>query len=158
MKQCILLFTILLLTVTIPFLFNKFSVYENYSNYHLDQAIGDVPNSQTSVLVQDTYPSIKRNELSTNSANDIWWYKPVFKLGSFKQITNNIKYPNNPDEGTCMPSSMCGSLYHDTQKVDNYTKILPPVTGEGTRVGYFTTNTRLIDDIPYQTDPQNVLY
>ena len=159
MNNFIFLFIIIILAIGIPFLFNFSNILEGYSNYELNQSIGIVPNSQTEVLVQDTYPPIEQNELSNNTSDDIWWHYPVFKLGSYKQITNNIKYPNNPDEGTCMPASMCGALYKDKRIATNVFKPLPPVNLEcGKRVGYFNTDTQLIDSLPYRTDMANILY
>ena len=121
--------------------------------------MGDFPNSETSLLVQDTYPAIGKNQLSNNTSSKIWWHYPIFQLGSYKQITNNIRYPNNPDEGTCMPASMCGALYHEKKTGENIVQQLPPVNpSAGTRVGYFTTDEQLIDSLPFRTDMQNILY
>jgi hypothetical protein len=129
---------------------------EGYSNYNLEGAAGNYPSAENEVLVQDFYPRINSNGISNNTASDIWWHYPVFQLGSYKQITNNIKYSNNPDEGTCMPASICGALYHEKQEKTNYVTPLPPVNPEcGTRVGYFSTDENLL---PYRTDMQNILY
>jgi hypothetical protein len=159
MKQVVLLFIILVLALGIPFFlknFETFKKFEGYTNYTLDQANGPYPSAQTEVLVQDTYPAIGKNEISNNNANDIWWHYPIFELGSYKQITNNIRYPNNPDEGTCMPASMCGALYHEKQLKSNYVEPLPPVNPDcGTRVGYFDTDVNLL---PFRTNMQNILY
>ena len=159
MNNFIFLFIIIILAIGIPFLFNFSNILEGYSNYELNQSIGIVPNSQTEVLVQDTYPPIGKNEISNNTSNDIWWHYPVFNLGSYEQITNNIRYPNNPDEGTCMPASMCGALYKNKNISSNIFKPLPPVNPEcGKRVGYFNTDTQLINSLPYRSDMANILY
>jgi hypothetical protein len=159
MNQFLFLLLLIILAVVLPGIFKIYNTYEGYENYKLGQAIGNVPDSQTQVLVQDTYPAIGVNQISNNTSNDIWWHYPIFKLGSYAQITNNIKYPNNPDEGTCMPGSMCGALYKDKKIGNNYVKRLPPVNSEqGTRVGYFTTNEQLIDSLPFRTNMQNILY
>jgi hypothetical protein len=106
-------------------------------------------------LLRNMYP-IKGNTLSNETAEKMWWHYPVFKLGSYKQITNNIKYPNNPDDGTCMPSNTCFALYGNKQLQSNYSKILPPANPEcGTRVGYYSTPVNLLS---YRTDMQNILY
>lgn len=158
MNPIFFLSLILILSVGLPLLFN-FSNKEGYSNYSLDQSTGNVPDSQNTVLVQDTYPPIGGNQISNNTSNDIWWHFPTFTLGSYKQITNHIRYPNNPDEGTCMPASMCGALYKEKSTGDNYIKQLPPVNPEeGTRVGYFTTPNQLIDSLPFRNNTPNVLY
>jgi len=130
--------------------------YEGYSNYILADASGKYPKAQTEVLVQDTYPAIGKNQLSNNGAQNIWRFYPSFPVGSYEQITNHIRYPNNPDEGTCMPASMCGAIYHDKHVGNNYVTQLPPINPDcGTRVGYYTTNVNLL---PYRTDMANILY
>jgi hypothetical protein len=159
MNKIYFLLLLIILALGLPFIFNYENLYENFSNYSLDKATGNLPDAQTKVLVQDTYPAIGKNQISTNEANDIWFKYPIFELGSYEQITNNIKYPDNPDEGTCMPASMCGALYHDKHIGNNDIKPLPPVkTDSGTRVGYFTTNEQLVDNLPFRTDMQNILY
>ena len=159
MNQTIFLFLILVLAVGFPLFFKiseSFKKREGYSNYTLDGATGNFPEAQTQVLLQDTYPVIGKNQISNNTSNDIWWHYPIFKLGSYKQITNNIRYPNNPDEGTCEPASMCGALYHEKLIKSNYIEPLPPLNPTcGTRVGYFDTNVNLL---PFRTNVQNVLY
>ena len=159
MNQIVFLFLILVLAVGLPLFFKLQNSVEGYSNYNLDNAMGNFPAAQTEVLVQNTYPAIGKNQISNNTASDIWWHYPIFKLGSYAQITNNIRYPDNPDEGTCMPASMCGALYHDKKIGSNYIKPLPPVNPTcGTRVGYFDTNPQLVVSLPYTTDMQNILY
>jgi len=159
MNQNLFLFLLIVLAVGLPAVFKIINTYEGYENYSLVQAMGKVPDSQVKVLVQDTYPAIGVNQISNNTSNDIWWHYPIFKLGSYAQITNNMKYPNNPDEGTCMPGSMCGALYHKKRIGNNYVTSLPPVKSDyGTRVGYFTTDEQLIDSLPFRTDMQNILY
>lgn len=159
MNQFAFVFLILVLAVGLPGFFKvkeSFKKKEGYENYALDGAIGDFPAAQTKLLVQDFYPKINRNEISNNNSSDIWWHYPTFKLGSFSQITNNIRYPNNPDEGTCEPASMCGALYHEKQLMTNYINQLPPINPNcGMRVGYFTTNKNLL---PFRTDVPNILY
>jgi hypothetical protein len=151
-----LYFILLILLALILAYFNYKKSFEGYSNYILANANGHYPNAQTQVLVQDTYPAIGQNQISNNTAENIWWHYPIFSLGSYDQITNNIKYPNNPDEGTCMPASMCGALYHDKRIGKNYIHPLPPVNPVcGTRVGYYSTNVNLL---PYRTDMANILY
>ena len=159
MNQIVFLLLLIILALGLPLVFNFSNIYEGYSNYSLDQSTGNFPDAQTKVLVQDTYPPIGKNQLSNNTSNDIWMDYPIFQLGSYEQITNNIRYPDNPDEGTCMPASMCGALYHDKKTGDNYVKPLPPVNPDcGTRVGYFTTDEQVVTSLPYRTDMQNILY
>ncbi len=130
---------VLLVSVVGSSYFNK---PEGFENYTLDDATGNVPTAETTVLVQDTYPITGVNGISNNNSNDIWWWYPTFKLGSYEQITNNIRYPRRPDDGTCMPASMCGALYKKKYMGSNHVYSLPPVNQrKGNRVGYFTTPT-----------------
>jgi hypothetical protein len=156
MNQIIFLLMLIILAIALPLFLRNI---EGYENYKLDQAMGNFPDAQTQVLVQDTYPPIGKNQISDENSSDMWWHYPIFTLGSYKQITNNIRYPNNPDVGRCTPGSMCGALYHKKQLASNYVTPLPPVNPTcGTRVGYFTTDEQLIDSLPFRTDMQNILY
>jgi hypothetical protein len=156
MNQIVFLFFILVLAIGL-LLFLKLNNYiEGYSNYSLAGTMGNFPNAQTNVLVQDTYPVIGNNVISKETASNMWWHYPTFKAGSYDQITNNIRYPNNPDVGRCTPASMCGALYHEKKIGSNYIKQLPPVDPNlGTRIGYFTTDKNLLQ---FRTDISNILY
>lgn len=159
MNQIVFLFLILVLAIGLPLFFKVYESFNNiegYSNYTLDGAMGNFPESQTDVLLQDTYEAIGKNELSNESVNEMWWRFPIFKLGSYKQITNNIRYPNNPDNARCTPANMCYALYEDKKLASNYIHPLPPVNPTcGTRVGYFNTDSNLL---PFRTDEPNILY
>ena len=115
---------------------------EGYINYTLDEATGEIPYSETSGLVQDSYQITGKNGITENKSSDIWWWYPTFKVGSYDQITNNIRYPYRPTNGRCTPASMCGALYEKNNKVKgaNYVNPLPPVSKGRRRVGYFNTS------------------
>jgi hypothetical protein len=157
MNQIVFLILILLLAIGLPLFFKNFRTFEGFSDYTLAVDFGEFPSSTTSVLVQDTYPVIEKKGISNDSGADIWSDYPIFTLGSYDQITNNIRYPDNPDEGTCMPASMCGALYHKKNIGNNYVEPLPPVNTDcnGARVGYFDT---YINMLPFRTDKSNILY
>jgi hypothetical protein len=125
--------------------------------FDLGGAAGDYPKSETDVLVQDSYPITGINGVSKEQASTMWWHYPIFEVGSYKQITNNLKYPNNPDTGRCMPADTCFALYKDFQVESNYIEPLPPVntTCTGARVGYFLTDTNML---PFRTEDANVLF
>ena len=136
--------------------FSKIIPCEGYSNNTLEDSMGDYPGASTNALVQDIYPITGRNGITDNQASDIWWHYPTFKLGSYAQITNNIRYSNNPEIGNCMPASLCGSLYKEKQIKSNYIHPLPPVNNNcGTRIGYFSTSDSLL---PIKDEVTNVLY
>lgn len=141
--QLIMLMVIILLGVSIHKTYLSKNSHEGYSNYTLDEANGKFPNALDDVLVQDTYPITGINGITNNGSNDIWWWYPTFKLGSYAQITNNIRYPRRTTDGRCMPASMCGSLYKEKYTGDNHVYALPPVNNTcGTRVGYFTSSVK----------------
>lgn len=156
MNKVYFLLIILILAIAMS---SFFRTVESFSNYKLEQANGDYPVAQTQVLVQDIYPPTNKNQISNENASDMWWHYPTFTLGSYDQITNNIRHSNNPDIGRCMPSSMCGALYHEKQTGSNYITPLPPVNPDcGTRVGYFTTDETIITSLPYRSELPNILY
>jgi hypothetical protein len=120
-------------------------IKEGYSN-NLALLPGDYPTSTELPILTDSFPYTGKKDVSRNTQSDIWWHYPRFKVGSFTQITNNLKYPNNPDNGDCRPSEFCGALYKDKQISSNISKPLPPsplVTTESVRVGYYTTHKNL---------------
>jgi len=109
---------------------------EGFSGLYDLSTPGTFPKSVKQAILND-YPLINKNETSDNNYNEIWWHYPVFKLGSYKQITNNLKYYDNPDNGTCSPADFCGALYKNKKDTNtNITLPLPPVR-QGLRVGYF---------------------
>jgi hypothetical protein len=114
------------------------------------------PQELDDVLLKGDYPLTGKNVISNNSASTIWWHYPIFKVGSYKQITNNLKYPNNPDDGQCMPAEFCGSLYKERPDMQsNYIEPLGPVPDcPGARVNYYTTQPNLL---PFK-NPGNILY
>jgi hypothetical protein len=134
----------------------SFSSYNINSNPGLGSDMGPYPSSLTNYYLQDSYPLRTPPGLSNNSASDMWWHYPTFKEGSYKQITNNLKYFKNPDIGRCTAPDMCGTIYRNKKNKSNYIKSLPPINPScGTRVGYFTTGINLL---PYRTNIPNVLY
>ena len=165
MVKYVFLIIILVLGLLVYKILKTGKILEKYQNFDLNSSMNisglggyqkKYPFPETDVLVEDMYPVTGRKGISNNGAANIWWHYPIFELGSYDQITNNIRYSNNPDEGTCMPASMCGALYKEKQVKSNYVYPLPPLKPDcGTRVGYFDTNINLL---PFRTDMQNILY
>ena len=156
MNKFIFLALIIVLALGIPMFFNISASLEGYKNYSLGDVTGDYPAAQSSVLLQDTYPAIGKNELSNQSANTMWQRYPIYELGSYDQITNNIRYPNNPDDARCTPANFCYAVYKDKNIGSNEAKVLPPLDpNAGTRVGYFDTDESLMT---FRTNMQNILY
>ena len=117
---------------------------------------GIYPKSDDKVILDD-YPQIGKNETSNNNYSDIWKEYPVLPLASFEQITNNLRYHENPDEGTCVRADFCGALYNNKRVPSNVVNPLPQADeGEGARVGYFRSEpNELFFSIPTN---ENILY
>ena len=143
MNKFLLLFIILLIAICLPlFSHNLFSMRENYTNLGL----GPYPNTENQVLLQNSYPITRKNGVSNKQSSDIWWYDYVSPYnGSYQQITNNLRYRNNPDDGQCSRSEFCGTLYKDRQKSSNIAKVLPSVKQTcGARINYYNTPENLL--------------
>jgi len=147
-----LLFLLILLIIV----YRQYFLIEEFSNYYLGSTYGIYPSSETDVLVEDTYPITGINNVSDNGSAQIWKKYPIFEVGSYEQTTNNIRYPDNPDDGRCMPANFCGALYKDKHLKSNVTEQLPPVNSDsGTRVGYFTTDVNMLQ---FRNNESNILY
>jgi hypothetical protein len=150
------LFLILVLVLGL-FLAPLIKTIEGFKTSTFAKTEGEYPNSVDKAILND-YPLIGKNETSNESYNDIWKDYPVFSLGSYKQITNNLRYHKNPDNGKCIRADFCGALYHDNKNTPtNVVKPLPPAEeGNGARVGYFRSEpNQLYFSIPTN---QNILY
>jgi hypothetical protein len=105
----------------------------------------------------DSFPLIGKGEVSNKDYSEIWFNYPEFSKSSYEQITNNLRYVNNPDEGTCIRADMCNALYKKIKNKSNIIKPLPPAEeGPGARVGYYRSEPNLLAfSIP---DNENILY
>jgi hypothetical protein len=138
------IFLMIMLIIIIYYLVNFISK-EGYSNYSdIQSSVGPILNS---------YPHTGGKNVNANNYNDIWWYNPIFKVGSYAQITNNLRYQRNPDDGDCITAEFCGTLYKDNQLSGNYIFPLPPVPDTpGTRINYYRTPENLF--LGPQPNPQ----
>jgi hypothetical protein len=127
------------LSASIP----KWSFDEGFRSYKLEDA-SRLPNFNA--LLDDEFPPTDRKGVTANSYNDIWWRYPVFGVGSYAQITNNLRYRRNPDDGECRTAEFCGAMYRDNEVHSNYVTPLPPVneTCEGVRVNYYKSDTNFL--------------
>ena len=148
MNKYFYLFIIMVVFLALPMVFKQFNINltENFSNNNTTLATpGTYPNSIDGRLLT-FYPSTNRNTISNEDSNNMWWHYPTFQVGSYKQITNNIRYPNNPDVGTCMPGSMCGALYKKKQEKSNVIEPLPPVPDcvDSVRINYYRSDPNML--------------
>jgi len=107
--------------------------------------------------ILDSFPLTGRKGVSNKNYQDIWWEYPEFSKSSFEQITNNLRYVDNPDEGTCIRADMCNALYKNRKHKSNKVCPLPPAEqGPGARVGYYRSDPNLLFfSIPTN---ENILY
>ena len=92
----------------------------------------------------DSFPSTGEKYVNENTYNNIWWHFPVFTVGSYEQITNNLRYRRNPDDGKCITADFCRVLYDSVKNTPNEIYPLPPVPdGPGTRINYYKTQDNL---------------
>jgi len=154
MNNKLLLFFILIASLAIPIFFNVTEPFslgnvlggnllggnllgENVSQENLSRE-----NQPQDLLLQDTFPLIGNMTVSDKQSADVWWKYPIFKVGSYAQVTNNIKYPRNPDTGRCMRIEMCDALYENRDNKSNVVVPYPPVeSSDSPRVGYFNSST-----------------
>jgi hypothetical protein len=143
-KGIIILFVILLLSV-LGGAFGLASFTEGYTGFNLNES-GSFPSEVDKAgILFNEYPSTGRKTVSNNGYPNIWWYYPIFKVGSYAQITNNLRYRRNPDDGVCVGAEFCGALYKDNQIASNIIEPLPPVPSTpGIRINYYRTQENLL--------------
>lgn len=132
----------ILLIMAMTFIYNVVTT-PNVFIYGSEGFVPLLPASSTAPgTILQYYPTLDpTGKLGTKDSNQLWWHYPTFKVGSYAQITNNIRYPNNPDVGQCQPISMCNVLYGDKQeKKNDYEASTPPEPGK-VRVNFYTTDT-----------------
>ena len=159
MKDIYIIIIAVTIAISLYFVFDKlftFKFNEGFETTQFSRVEGIYPVSVDKAILED-YPHIGKNEVSTESASNMWWTYPVFSLASFKQQTNNLRYRNNPDEGTCTRPEFCGALYRNKKNKSNEIEPLPPAEeGPGARVGYFRTEPNIL---PYSIPTnENILY
>ena len=147
------LFFFIIVTGALYQSFNK--AQEGYANFNY--ALGEYPRSQDGpILPNSMFPHTNSKTSSTCTPNMIWRNYPEFEVGSYAQETNNIRHPRNPDEGTCMPTDVCGALYKNRPYESNVVKPLKPVAmGTAPRVNYYRSDTQSF--FPYYNN-NNIQY
>jgi hypothetical protein len=153
-----LLFILVVGLYLAPMYQNNFEGFKGNKRYKNDilSVSGEFPRSVDKPILDD-FPLTNSNGISNNNASDIWQDYPVFGLGSFDQITNNIRYNRNPDDGKCSRAEFCGALYRDIKHPSNEILALPAAEeGSGARVGYYRSEPNtLFFSIPTN---ENILY
>ena len=95
--------------------------------------------------ILNSFPLTGNKGVSNKNYQDIWRDYPEFSKSSFEQITNNLRYVDNPDECTCIRADMCNALYKNRKHKSNKVCPLPPAEqGAGARVGYYRSDPNLL--------------
>lgn len=110
---------------------------EGFTGMNVEILPGTYPTETEQPILRDVYPFTGRTGVSGDNAKNIWWHFPIFSVGSFEQVTNNLRYRYNPDEGVCTAPEFCGALYRSIKTQPNEIYPLKPVQGSGVRVGYY---------------------
>jgi hypothetical protein len=127
----------------------------------VDLLPGDYPNAVDKPLLGDMFTLTgNTNVLEGGNANSMWKSNPV---GNFNQTTNNPKYPDSPDNGSCTPAMFCDVFYNkelndikENQEKNIITPLKVAEEGEGARINYYRTMpNKLIFSIPTN---ENILY
>jgi hypothetical protein len=92
-------------------LMGKKENYRNLNSSGIIKTSSQYPSTYGSVLVQDTYPITHKYGVMDVTSSDVWKQYPAFEVGSYEQVTNNIKNPKTVDVGNCMPVEFCNTLY-----------------------------------------------
>lgn len=109
------------------------------------EGAGEYPKSDETPIL-DSYPYTKYKVVDKDNYSSNWIHYPVFTVGSYEQITNNLKYYKNPDNGLCAPAELCGDFYKDVYTKSNIITPLPPVQDDPNRIriNYYNTNYGLL--------------
>jgi len=135
------LFMLMVFMLAIPLIFDFKPLQEGFD---LAKKHGLSPDNFVNLgvpLLAGHYPLTgSRLLVSAKEYQDIWTQYPIFPVGSYEQITNNLKYWPNPDDGECRRAEMCDAIYMNKVAESNVFEALPPVPNtEGTRVNYYRT-------------------
>ena len=99
MKQPSLFVLILFICAAlVPYFYMQLKPYfslEGFQSYNLEDMntfneTNGYPLTENNVLIQDSYRITGKNGVSDDQGSKIWWHYPIFKVGSFKQLTNNL--------------------------------------------------------------------
>jgi len=161
MNKFVFLILILICALILPAVFyyiRTFFMREGFSKYNsiLGSMEGAYPCAVETVFLQGYYPVNFRNTTSTNIESTMWRQKPVYRVGSFAQLTNNQRYYKNPDNGSCTPADICDALYKNKEVNTNIVKPMPPVKPSfNARVNYYNSDNNLL---AFRSDTSSILY
>ena len=140
-----LLFLILALLLALIGSFFYTPVRENFISHLLQPGI--FPESVSKPILYGDYPLQKGTlGLSDLNSKSLSSYYPIFP-SSYLQRTNNVRYWATPNDGTCAPASMCGTLYDNkTPNIHKFPKMIQ-FSSKQTRVNMYGFNEDAKSDI-----------
>jgi hypothetical protein len=130
-----ILFLILALLLALIGSFFYTPVRENFISNLLQ--LGVFPESVSKPILYGDYP-LQKGVLGLSDLNSksLSAYYPVFP-SSYLQRTNNVRYWATPNDGTCSPANMCGTLYDNkTLNIPKFPRMVP-FSSKQTRVNMF---------------------
>lgn len=92
------------------------------------------PESQDNTILVNDYPTKQPQELTKHTYEQNSKLAPVSPMSSYEQVTNNKKYWNTPNNGSCSPAEFCGSMY-GSKKISHPSE--PKPNDLSTRVNYY---------------------
>jgi len=141
----ILVLCALLKYLFIFYMVNSVGVPKGLEGFRQMLMPNDYPDSQTFPLLKCVFPLTDTTVISNNNSDFVGLHNAPTELSSFAQITNNVRYNNSPDNGTCTPAQFCGSFYKDYQNKVNASVPLTPVPyGLGARVNFVRNKNNLL--------------
>ena len=165
MKPALLLFIILLFaTISSFFVMSNYfqektqigGIIEGFKQHsQFPEILGDsLPiENEAGILIDDVYPMTNQKIIGDKQEQNIWKEYPIVEVGSYEQTTNNIRYPENPDEGTCTPAEFCNVFYKNAKHLpSNISSPLHEVTpeqGDLSRINYYWTSSNML---PFTTN------
>lgn len=102
----------------------------------LSMNAGSYPESRLKLPLEDIYPANVPFKNSEYTFETMWKKYPSFPAKSMK--TNQIKYWDNPTNGTCSLPHQCGAFYKNI-KPEEAKKPNAPSWGSGIRVNFYDT-------------------
>jgi hypothetical protein len=141
-----ILFAILIIFLIVYFWIKKRNNKENFYNYSSNQIGSLIHSNGNDLLLKNEFPTIKNPKISNKNYDDFWWRYPELKFSNYEQLTNNIKYVNNPDQATAIPAEFNFLFYKNIHNKSNKICVPSPVkTKKGqVRIGYFNTDVDIL--------------
>ena len=130
-----ILFLILALLLALIGSFFYTPVRENFISHLLQP--GTFPESVSKPILYGDYPLQKGVwGLSDLNSKSLSAFYPVFP-SSHLQRTNNVRYWATPNDGTCAPANMCGTLYDNKMiHIPKFPRMVP-FSSKQTRVNMY---------------------